>query len=87
MTPRVKLLSTVAGAALLVSVLLIAVTQIRRASAPAAARESRRPAEIPGPTGTGRSRPETKAAPFKLNGFAGRFGFDWPIPARQGRVP
>ena len=35
MTPRVKLLSTIAGAALLVSVLLIALSQIRRASAPA----------------------------------------------------
>ena len=35
MNPRVKLLSTIAGAALLASVLLLAVSQIRHAAAPA----------------------------------------------------
>jgi peroxiredoxin len=69
MTSRVKLLSTIAGAALLVSVLLIAFSQIRRAIAPAPQQmeESSTPnSEEHGPVAAGQ-----KAAPFKLMDLQG----------------
>jgi peroxiredoxin len=69
MTSRVKLLSTIAGVALLVSVLLIAFSQIRRAIAPAPQQmeESSTPnSEEHGPVAAGQ-----KAAPFKLMDLQG----------------
>ena len=70
MAPRVKLLSTIAGAALLVSVLLIAASQIRRTNAPAPP-----PAEettsIPGPDEHGPVAAGEKAAAFKLTDLQG----------------
>jgi peroxiredoxin len=70
MTPRVKLLSTIAGAALLVSVLLVALAQIRRATAPAP-QQMEETTSIPdadehGPVAAGK-----KAAPFKLTDLQG----------------
>ena len=75
MAPRVKLLSTIAGAALLASVLLIAASQIRRATPPAPQpREDT--ASSPGQMdrvsmGTGRVAAGEKAAPFKLTDLQG----------------
>jgi peroxiredoxin len=70
MTPRVKLLSTIAGAALLVSVLLVALAQIRRATAPAP-QQMEETTSIPdadehGPVAAGK-----KAASFKLTDLQG----------------
>ncbi|MGZ3510612.1 MAG: TlpA disulfide reductase family protein, partial [Candidatus Binataceae bacterium] len=75
MNPRVKLLSVIAGAALLVSVLLIAATQIRRARPPG-------PPDVedtavgpdqgsPGFGGHGPIAAGEKAAPFKLTDLSG----------------
>jgi peroxiredoxin len=70
MTSRVKLLSTIAGAALLVSVLLIAFSQSRRAIAPAPQQMEESPgipsADEHGPVAAGQ-----KAAPFKLTDLQG----------------
>jgi peroxiredoxin len=68
MTPRIKLLSTIAGAALLVSVLLVALAQIRRttAAAPQQMEESPGIADERGPVAAGQ-----KAAPFKLTDLQG----------------
>jgi cytochrome c biogenesis protein CcmG/thiol:disulfide interchange protein DsbE len=70
MTPQVKLLSTIAGAALLASVLLIALSQIRRASAPAP-QQMEETAGIPGPDGHAPVAAGAKAAPFKLTDLQG----------------
>lgn len=75
MNQRVKLLSTIAGAALLVSVLLIAATQIRRAGRPASP-EVEDTAISPGQNSSGLDghRPIAageKAAPFKLTDLSG----------------
>jgi cytochrome c biogenesis protein CcmG/thiol:disulfide interchange protein DsbE len=75
MNPRVKLLSVIAGAALLVSVLLIAATQVRRARPPG-------PPDVedtavgpdqssPGFGGHGPIAAGEKAAPFKLTDLSG----------------
>src|SRR5258708_22544891 len=78
MNPRVKLFSVIAGAALLVSVLLIAATQIRRARPPG-------PPDVedtavgpdqgsPGFGGQGPIPAGEKAAPFKLTDLSGESG-------------
>jgi peroxiredoxin len=70
MTPRVKLLSAVAGTALLASVLLIALSQIRRAGAPVSpAMEETN--GIPGTDDHGPVAAGAKAAPFKLTDLQG----------------
>jgi len=75
MNPRVRLLSMIAGAALLVSVLLIAATQIRRA-APPAPQQGGDTAISPGQNGSdlnqqGPIAAGEKAAPFKLTDLSG----------------
>jgi len=70
MDPRVKLLSTIAGAALLVSVLLIAATQIRRAGSPAAP-QVEDTAVSPGLDGHEPIAAGERAAPFKLTDSRG----------------
>ena len=69
MTSRVKLLSTIAGAALLVSVLLIAFSQIRRAIAPAP--QQMEESSIPSSDEHGPVAAGQKAAPFKLTDLQG----------------
>jgi cytochrome c biogenesis protein CcmG/thiol:disulfide interchange protein DsbE len=70
MTPRVKLLSTIAGAALLVSVLLVALAQIRRATAPAP-QQMEETTSIPGSDGHEPVAAGKKAASFKLTDLQG----------------
>ncbi len=70
MTPRVKLLSTIAGAALLVSVLLVALSQIRRAGAPAP-QQMEETSGIPDSDGHEPVAAGKKAAPFKLTDLQG----------------
>jgi cytochrome c biogenesis protein CcmG, thiol:disulfide interchange protein DsbE len=65
MNPRVKLLSTIAGAALLVSVLLIAVTQVRR-GVPRLPQPNEDPINSPMHDGHGPVAAGEKAAAFKL---------------------
>ena len=75
MAPRVKLLSTIAGAVLLVSVLLIAATQVRRTTPPS----SQPPEDTvinPGQNSSGLNAhgpiaAGEKAAPFKLKDLSG----------------
>ena len=80
MNPRVKLLSLIAGAALLVSVLLIVATQIRRARPPG-------PPDVEdAAVGPGQGIPEfrrartdrsgRKSRAVQTDGFERRFGFD-----------
>jgi peroxiredoxin len=75
MAPRVRLLSTIAGAALLVSVLLIAVSQIRRAG-PSLSKPAEEIASGPRQSGSGLDKhgpiaAGEKAAPFKLTDLSG----------------
>jgi peroxiredoxin len=70
MTPRVKLLSTIAGAALLVSVLLVALAQIRRATAPAP-QQMEETTSIPDSDGHEPVAAGKKAASFKLTDLQG----------------
>lgn len=73
MTPRVKLLSTIAGAVLLLSVLLIALSQIRRATAPGPQemQDMEENSNILGSDGHGPVAAGAKAAPFKLTDLQG----------------
>ncbi len=75
MAPRVKLLSTIAGVALLASVLLIAATQIRRATPPGS-QSPEDTAISPGQNSSGLDAhgpiaAGEKAAPFKLTDLSG----------------
>jgi peroxiredoxin len=67
MTPRVKLLSTIAGVALLVSVILIVAAQIRRAAGPS----SRQAEDTAYTLGHGPVAAGKEAAPFKLTDLRG----------------
>jgi len=70
MTPRVKLLSTIAGAALLASVLLLAVSQIHRAAAPAP-QQGEDTIDSLGHDDHGPIAAGAKAEPFKLTDLSG----------------
>lgn len=70
MTPRVKLLSTIAGAALLISVVLVGLSQLWRTNAPEP-QQMEENASIPGPDGRGPVAAGEKAAPFKLTDLQG----------------
>lgn len=70
MTPRVKLLSIIAGAALLISVLLIGLSQIRRTTAPEP-QQMEATTGIPGADGHEPVAAGEKAAPFKLTDLQG----------------
>jgi len=70
MSPRVKLLSIIAAAALLMSVLLVGLSQIRRTTAPEP-QQMEETASIPGPDGHGPVAAGEKAAPFKLTDLQG----------------
>src|ERR1700677_2707699 len=70
MTPRVKLLSIIAGAALLISVLLVGLSQIRRTTAPEP-QQMEESTGIPGPDGRGPVAAGAEAAPFKLTDLQG----------------